>query len=158
MWQTRSWLWIIILAPMLMVGGIFLFLAFNTSPDALADDGSSLKNLFYFMGACFIVFPLLGALGVFYFFKRINDRETYLLNQGLEGEAEILNREQTGTYLNEQPQVKFQLLVTIAGEEPYQLEHKEYVNLLDVGSIAKGVKIPVMVDPKNPKNILLIYG
>jgi hypothetical protein len=32
-------------------------------------------------------------MGIYYFYKRINDRETYLLNEGIQGEAEILGRE-----------------------------------------------------------------
>lgn len=158
MWKVPTWMWLVILLPPFVVGAVFLFLAATNSPAALADDGTSLQNLYYIVGGCCFIFPLAGALGIYYFYKRINDRESYLINEGIPGEAEILNREQTGTYLNEQPQVKFQLLITIPGEEPYHLEHKEYVNLLDVGFIAKGVRLPVMVDPHDPKNIILIYG
>jgi len=49
---------------------------------------------------------------------RVNDRETYLINNGIPGQAEILHREQTGTYINELPQVKFLLLITISNREP----------------------------------------
>jgi hypothetical protein len=44
----------------------------------------------------------------------------------------------------------------IPGEEPYRVEHQEVINLLDVGSINVGKKIPVMVDPQNSKNFQLI--
>jgi hypothetical protein len=40
--------------------------------------------------------------------------------------------------------------------ETYKLEHKEIVNLLDMGSIPVGRKIPVMVNPDNPKDIILV--
>jgi hypothetical protein len=44
----------------------------------------------------------------------------------------------------------------IPGEEPYRVEHQKVINLLDVGSINVGKKIPVMVDPQNSKNFQLI--
>lgn len=108
------------------------------------------------MGGAFIVFPVLGALGVYYYYKRINDREMFLINEGIRGEAEILSREQTGTYINEQPQVKFKLLITTPDSAPYEVEHKEIVNLLDMGSIPEGKKVPVVVHPDNPEDILLL--
>ena len=108
------------------------------------------------MGSAFIVFPVLGALGVYSYYKRINDREMFLINEGIRGEAEILSREQTGTYINEQPQVKFKLLITTPDSAPYEVEHKEIINLLDLGSIPEGKKLPVVIHPDNPEDILLL--
>jgi hypothetical protein len=158
MWKTSNALWIITTAPLVIVGVGLIVFGFMTSPEALTDDGYSLQNFFYLMGGSFIIFPLLGAFGVYYYYKRINDRETYLMNEGIRGEAEILSRQQTGTYINEQPEVKFRLLITTPFDEPYELEHKEIVNLLDVGSITEGKRVPVMVHPDNPKDILLLLG
>jgi hypothetical protein len=155
MWETSNKLWIIIIAPMMVVGLGMIFFGFNVSPEALTDDGYPLNTFLFIMGGFFIICPLFGALGVSYYYKRINDRESFLLNDGIKGEAEILSREQTGTYINEQPQVKFNLLITTP-MDTYELEHKEIVNLLDMGSIPVGRKLPVMVHPDNPKDILLV--
>ncbi len=155
MWETSNKLWIIIIAPMMIVGLGMIFFGFTVSPDALTDDGYPLNTFLFIMGGFFIISPLLGALGVSYYYKRINDRETFLMNEGIKGEAEILSREQTGTYINEQPQVKFKLLITTP-METYELEHKEIVNLLDMGSIPVGRKLPVMINPDNPKDIILV--
>src|SRR5690606_34047856 len=114
------------------------------------------KTFYYVMGSAFIVFPVLGALGVYSYYKRINDREMFLINEGIRGEAEILSREQTGTYINEQPQVKFKLLITTPDSAPYKVEHKEIINLLDLGSIPEGKKLPVVIHPDNPEDILLL--
>lgn len=157
MWKTSNKLWIITTAPLVIVGFGFVIFGIMASPEALTDDGYSLKNFFYLMGGAFIFFPLMGTLGVYYYYKRINDRETFLINEGMRGEAEILSREQTGTYINEQPEVKFKLLITTPDLAPYELEHKEIVNLLDMGSIPEGRKIPVAVNPDNPKDIMLIF-
>lgn len=156
MWKTSNALWLITTAPLVIVGVGFVVFGFMASPEALTDDGYSLKNFYFLMGGSFIVFPLLGALGVYYYYKRINDREIFLINEGIRGEAEILSREQTGTYINEQPQVKFKLLITGPDLAPYELEHKEIINLLDMGSIPEGRKIPVLIHPDNPKDVMLI--
>lgn len=139
----------------MIVGLGMIFFGFTVSPEALTDDGYPLNTFLFIMGGSFVIFPVMGALGVYYYYKRINDRETFLMNDGIRGEAEILSREQTGTYINEQPQVKFKLLITTP-MDTYELEHKEIVNLLDMGSIPVGRKIPVMVNPDNPEDIILI--
>ena len=156
MWKTSNKLWLITTAPLVIVGLGFIIFGLMTTPEALTDDGYSLKTFYYFMGGAFIVFPVLGALGVYYYYKRINDREMFLINEGIRGEAVILSREQTGTYINEQPQVKFKLLITTPDSAPYEVEHKEIVNLLDMGSIPEGKKVPVVVHPDNPEDILLL--
>jgi hypothetical protein len=155
MWQVSNKLWIITTAPLLLVGVGMIVYGIMVSPEALTDDGYPLNTFLFMMGGAFIVFPLLTVLGIYYYYKRINDRETFLMNDGINGEAEILSREQTGTYINEQPQVRFKLLITTP-METYELEHKEIVNLLDMGSIPVGRKIPVMVHPDNPKDIMLM--
>ncbi|MDI3550511.1 MAG: hypothetical protein PWQ15_1614 [Methanobacterium sp.] len=156
MWKTSNKLWLITTAPLVIVGLGFLIFGFITTPEALTDDGYSLKTFYYVMGSAFIVFPVLGALGVYSYYKRINDREMFLINEGIRGEAEILSREQTGTYINEQPQVKFKLLITTPDSAPYEVEHKEIINLLDLGSIPEGKKLPVVIHPDNPEDILLL--
>ncbi|NPV89208.1 MAG: hypothetical protein HPY50_00335 [Firmicutes bacterium] len=158
MWKVPKRLYIFTTGPFLLIGIGFIIAGFMASPEALTDDGHSLKYFYYSMGASSIFFPLLTSKGLSIYYKRINDRETNLIKNGIQGTAEILAREQTGTYINEQPQVKFLLLITIPGRPAYQIEHKDIVNLLDVGAINVGAKLPVFVDPNNEKNILLVYN
>lgn len=80
MWKTSNKLWLITTAPLVIVGLGFI-IGFMTTPKALTDDGYSLKTFYYFMGDAFIVFPVLGALGVYYYYKRINDQEMFLINE-----------------------------------------------------------------------------
>ncbi len=144
--------------PLLAVGIGFLIFGFITPPEALTDDGYSLKYFCYMMGGAFLVFPLITTMGVYLYYKKINDRERFLLQKGIHGEAEILNREQTGNYLNEIPQIKFLLQLNLPDREAYQIEYNDYVSMLDLNSINVGRKLPVFVDPNNEKNILLVYG
>ncbi|MBM4241481.1 MAG: hypothetical protein FJ150_07475 [Euryarchaeota archaeon] len=158
MWKISKWIFLVTTVPLLTVGIIFLILGFMASPEALTDDGYSLKNFYYTMGGAFVIFPLITTIGVLLYYRRINVRETNLIQNGIRGEAEILHQEQTGSYLNELPQVKFQLEVTLSDGDIYQIEHKDYISMLDLNSIGVGRKLPVFVDPNNQKNLLLIYS
>lgn len=158
MWKVSKGLFAITTLPLVVVGIIFIVLGVMADPSALTDDGYSLKNFFYLMGGAFVIFPLIGALGVFFYYKRINDREINLINNGIHAEAEILHREQTGTYINELPQVKFILSINHPELGLYEMEYKDVVSLLDMNSIVVGAKLPVLIDPNNEKNILLIYS
>lgn len=158
MWKTSKWIFIVTTVPFIVVGIGFLFLGYTAPPEALTDDGYNLGNFYYIMGTAFVIFPLLTMFGVMAYYKRINDRETFLIQQGIKGEAEILWREQTGTYINELPQVKFKLRIKTSLSEPYELEYKDVVSMLDLPSIKVGAILPVYVDPNNDKNILLMYS
>lgn len=158
MWKTSKGTTLITTVPLLAVGIGLLYLGFTASPDALTDDGYSLQNFFYIMGGFFLIGPLITTIGISLFYKRANDREIYLTQSGIRGEAEILHREQTGTYINELPQVKFLLQLTMPDRESYQMEYKDVISMLDLGSINVGTKLPVFVDPNNSKNIMLVYN
>jgi hypothetical protein len=60
--------------------------------------------------------------------------------------------------LNELPQVKFRLLLTLPDREPYEVEYKDVVSMLDIGAITVGAKLPVYVDLNDERNILLMYS
>jgi hypothetical protein len=158
MWKTSKWIYLVTIVPFLALGIGFIVLGFMAPPEALTDDGYPLGNFYYFMGVAFTIFPLLTMLGVMTYYKRINDRETFLIKKGILGEAEILWREQTGTYINELPQVKFKLLIKTSLNEPYEVEYKDVVSMLDLPAIKVGASLPVYVDPDNEKNILLMYS
>lgn len=158
MWKISKWLVLLTVVPMLTIGIIFFIVGFMTSPGALTDDGYSLKDSFYMTGGAFIIFTLITTIGVLLYYRRINLREKYLIQDGIRGEAEILHLEQTGIYTNKLPEVKFQLEISLPDGDIYQIEHKDVLSMLDLSSIAVGRKLPVFVDPKNQKNILLIYS
>lgn len=148
MWKVSDLLWSLVPFLLPIIAGIYLlYVAVTKSMDAIN----------YVVGAIFIIFPLILGMGLFYYETKKDIRESSLFNDGLRGEAEILKFKQTGLYRNEQPQVKFLLKLTVPGEEPYQVEYKEYIVTNDVENVMQGAKIPVMIDPVNPKNILLFY-
>lgn len=128
-----------------------------TSPEELTDEGYSLRSIFFITVAAFLFFSLASAAGITTYYKHINNRTTNLIRNGIRGTAEILSREQTGIYINDLPQIKFSLEITLRDGKTYAAGHKDIVSLLDLGSVEVGARLPVFVDPDNEKNMLLIY-
>jgi hypothetical protein len=157
MWKVSKSLWIITTAPLVIVGIVLLYLGFTTAPGALTEDGLPLNLTYYLAGCAFIVFPCLTALGIYMYYKRINDREMFLIRKGIKGEATILHCEQTGTFINNLPEIRFKLKISVPYRPIYEVDHKDVVSLLNISSIADGKKLPVLIDPKNPNNILIVY-
>ncbi len=69
---------------------------------------------------------------------------------GLAGTATVTGLTQTGMSLNDQPQVKIDLLVTVPGRAPYAASRKEFVPLILLGRLGSGAPLPVKVDPTDP--------
>ncbi|VBB07705.1 Hypothetical protein LUCI_2970 [Lucifera butyrica] len=156
MWQLSKRILIIVTAPFLFIGAWFLYSGFTAEPDMYT--GSTLSNFYYMMGGMFIILPLVLAGVIFLVIKKINTRKIYLAQNGIRGEAEILSLEQTGIYINNLPQIRFQLQVNLPNRDPYQIEHKETVNLISLNSLNIGAKFPVFVDPVNPEKVLLLFN
>jgi hypothetical protein len=57
--------------------------------------------------------------------------------------------------LNDQPQVKIDLLVSIPGQTPYAASRKEFVPLILLGRLSSGAPLPVKVDPTDPQDVII---
>jgi len=75
------------------------------------------------------------------------------VDKGVSAPATILRIWDTGTTINENPLVGFQLQVTPEYGEPFQAECKQMVSRLEVGNVQPGGSVTVSYDPKNPKKI-----
>lgn len=60
---------------------------------------------------------------------------------------------QTGTYINEQPQVRIDLSVETADGKTFQSHAKLVVPLTDLGALRPGVVIPVRYLPDRPERV-----
>jgi hypothetical protein len=156
MWKVHKGLYFVLIIPALT--SIALLLAgILTSPDELTDEGYSLKSIFFIVSAVFLFFPIASAAGMTVYYKRINDRTTHLVQNGIRGIAEILGREQTGIYINDLPQIQFLLKIILPDGKTFETQFKDIVNLLDLNSIQTGTRLPVFIDRENDRNIMLIY-
>jgi hypothetical protein len=78
-----------------------------------------------------------------------------LLATGIRGSAQVLGLTQTGMYLNEQPQVEMNLMITIPGRPPYTANHKSFVPLILLGRLTSGQPLAVKVDPANLQRVVV---
>jgi hypothetical protein len=78
-----------------------------------------------------------------------------LQKTGISATAVILEVSDTGTTINDNPQVKLKLEVQPAHRAPYQAETKILISRLQTSFFQPGSIIPVKIDPDNPKNIAL---
>jgi len=111
-------------------------------------------------GGMFVTAGILGLIGIIFVVIALRvsagaadaDRVS---RTGLSGVAQITGLTQTGMYLNENPQVKMDLLVQVPGRSPYTASRKEFVPLIMLSQIAPGSSLPVKVDPGNPNDVVI---
>lgn len=74
---------------------------------------------------------------------------------GVPGSAQVTALTQTGMFLNDNPQVKMDLLVHVTGKPPYVASRKEFIPLIMLSRISPGSMLPVKVDPSNPNDVVV---
>ena len=92
------------------------------------------------------LFPLL----------KISQMKRRLLREGLEAEAVLLNMEQTGLYVNNQPQIKLQVQVHPHTGRNFVSEIREVLTLIDLSQLRIGSTLKVKYNPTNPKEVMVL--
>ncbi|MEO0185813.1 MAG: hypothetical protein ABIL22_07170 [candidate division WOR-3 bacterium] len=156
MWKLNKSALVLVVIPFIIIGIIFLVLAFNTRPDAKTGDGYPLRTFFLLMGGFYIVLIVALAGGILLWKRGQEKRLEWFKKFGVPGTAEIISVEQTGVYINNLPQVRLKLSVTTGMIAPYTLIIKKVFNFIEIGKLIPGAKLQVLVDPRKPKNILLL--
>lgn len=78
-----------------------------------------------------------------------------LMATGLIGQATVQSLRETGRTFNENPQVEFELLVSVEDRMPYLVTHRQVVSRIVIGNFGPGASIPVRVDPAEPTRVLI---
>jgi hypothetical protein len=78
-----------------------------------------------------------------------------LLQVGRKGLATVVAVRDTGVMIDENPQAELDLQVAVAGFEPYDVTHRQVISRIAIGSFWPGAKVPIRVDPQDPKNVLV---
>src|SRR4030081_1577600 len=78
-----------------------------------------------------------------------------LMANGIVGQARIDQISDTGTTINENPQVHFNLTVTIPGRDPYAATLTQVVSRIAIGSFQPGASVPVRVSPDDPQTLII---
>lgn len=94
-------------------------------------------------------FGLFAIIGSLFF----NNMKPYLLFYGKRTDARIETVQQTGTEINNQPQLLFLVSYKDDMGRTYQASFKKVVDLLHLSNLQPGGIIPIMYDPENPNKI-----
>lgn len=137
--------------PQLLVGAGFFWWSYTASPDALTDDGYSLKLFAFYMGCGFVGLPLLIGL----FSALFGGGKKRLLATGIDGHGRILSAEATGWRINEVPQIRLELEVFAGDLEPVETTIKVLVpEHRHADLLRPGATIPLKVDPRRPRRVV----
>ena len=90
-----------------------------------------------------------GGLGKFFLGS---DEALRLKYEGYRAEARLLGAEQTGTYINEQPQVRFELEYKDSKGKTHRANFKKVVDLLDM-AITRAETIPIFYLADQPQKV-----
>lgn len=79
-----------------------------------------------------------------------NTRQAAALQKGVPAKAEVLKITQTGTYVNQNPQVKLTLKVMPMNHPAFEVTVEKLVNLVDLSSYQPGAQLNVKYLPDHP--------
>ncbi len=77
-----------------------------------------------------------------------------LMEEGRTGEATIKSIRDTGKTLNENPEVEFELEVSLDGFK-YDVNHRQIVSRVAVPQFQPGATVPVHVDPQDQEKLVI---
>jgi hypothetical protein len=81
-----------------------------------------------------------------------------LLATGADAQATILGLQQTGTFVNNNPQVILTLQVEPPGQAPFQAQTSTILPLVAVPQVQPGNVVAVKYDPADPSKVALNFG
>ena len=106
------------------------------------------------LGAVAIVVSLvIVAVVMINLYRMLNPAE---IKNGITARAEVIEVADTGTTLNENPQIKLLLEIKKPDGSTYQTEIKTLVSRLNAAHVRPGCQADVKYDPNNPQRIQLL--
>jgi hypothetical protein len=78
-----------------------------------------------------------------------------LMATGIVGQATVTALRDTGVMIDENPQVEFDLLVSVEGWEPYLVAHRQAISRIVLANFQTGSQVPVRVDPSDAQRVLI---
>lgn len=140
--NTGAWIGIIGGAAGLLAG-IIAVLATVPGPEGIY---TALGMLLLFGGMFFLMYKLI-------FAPMLN--HSRLQKTGLPGRARILGVKDTGVTINNNPQVKLEVEVLSNLGQRYTTSIRVLVSRINPFQYQPGMEIPVKIDPKNEKNVVI---
>ena len=78
-----------------------------------------------------------------------------LLQIGQRGIAMVMAVRDTGESVDENPEAELELCIALDGQDPYKITHRQVISRVAIGSLCAGAKVPIRVDPYDPRNVLV---
>ena len=119
--------------------------------------GSGLFTVAILLCTCLITLVSLGAMGFFFYrmFKN-SSQNNAVLQSGIQAPAVILNVEDTGASMNDNPQVRFTLQVNPPDGRPsFQAVTTKFISRLQIGMINPGSPVTVRYDPNDTTKVTI---
>ncbi|GGG82430.1 hypothetical protein GCM10007415_14130 [Parapedobacter pyrenivorans] len=145
--------WLALLGWLLLLGAIASYYVFSYHYE---HQGTGWRFLTFFHPLLICPLVLLGMRwfmrgGLGKFFMGTGDA-LRLKYEGYRAEARLLGAEQTGTYINEQPQVRFELEYEDQQGKTHHASFKKVVNLLDM-AVTRAETIPIFYLADQPQKV-----
>jgi hypothetical protein len=107
-----------------------------------------------------ICFSLICGLGItaaaigipLYMMQNNRKKMQNLAATGKQGEATILQMEDTGMRINDDPRVALTMEIRIPGYPPYQIRKTMTLELIRMSQVQPGAVVAVLADPTDPTN------
>jgi hypothetical protein len=77
------------------------------------------------------------------------------MGQGVQGSATVRAIRDTGTLINNSPVVELDLTVTVPGQEPYPVTHRQLISPVVMANFQPGATFGVRVDQNDPSKIII---
>jgi len=81
-----------------------------------------------------------------------------LLTTGTPGRAVVKSAQQTGAFVNMNPQVILDLEVTVEGKDPYAVQLSTSVPQISIPMVQPGSNVGVRVDPNDPQSLVIDWA
>lgn len=100
-----------------------------------------------------ILVSFTAGVGIPLWSLRKNKKKAEVLKAtGQHGEAQVLQLEDTGVRINDNPRVNLLLEVHIPGYPPYQVHKTVTIPMIRASQVKVGAVVPVLADPSQPDN------
>lgn len=135
---------------MFLVGLLFFMLpAMGAAPEGITLGGWIIAPMGLIFG------------GVGYYMIRMAKRAAFLLAEGLDGKAELLQWWQV-THADDGEMrfnegFEYELEVTTPGKTPYKLTHRQSAHFNIFTRFQEGLILPIKINPKKPDQILIVW-
>ena len=110
--------------------------------------------------AAIIILAATGLIfhSLFRSYFRTKFKKRHLQIKGVEADAILLNWEQTGVYINSQPQVKLQMQVQPRTGRNFVTETREVVSSVELGRLCIGRVLRVRYNPADTRELEVLQG